>query len=901
MTSVTQQLVQPVQLHPFVELFQINRLIKNVVIPTAYSKYAQDLSTKNKKQHEILTMLYDDGIKMYMCKHYNDSQCDNIRLLYLLSSQTFPKEWSTLLSLHKDKMKNKQLQTDKFWSCQDVLMCSFQYLDFLSLNCCSLVCCNFLFTAFNPNSVYCLNLNDNVDKQMLDHINDMNLRGWKRLSNVKHLNLDIRFLTLKFKEKVDQFEDKIDESLWVKSLADITRKFRSAVTIATKEEAHICLSSNFINGFLSIRSIRILSLVFKKYDPNIINFMLKLADSDMISTTNNIKKFSFQVLDTINNIDRYCTGNAKILIQNCQLKLLNCEECVLYNAHFQVALSKQCKYIKLGYQCFINILSAVRNDDMPSDISNEIAEQFKQWRLSLPELAIADTPLFTKYLKSNLVSDLHKIERVELKQIEFVDISTLDSRKVEKVKFIKTICDKMCNVKRLKVCGGLTNDTYCVWKQLIPIVLKNNGKICIDNLTNNSTQISSKLVAHDVLIHWNKIKDVAVFKKFLIHELRMDTVETISLILDTPEVFSTLDDASVDNIHFDDLLNVFFYISTVSDGSREISPHPLFSKLDSKEKFNQHGVSIGGVNNTACVGYRVMTEHDNGEMGKEICEKIVKVEVLMINEQRKQIFLHYNAYVFLPDETVCTRGSAGGYHKLPNDNLYPASFVGRRKRRGRSFLTRRPTLKWHDEIENLKCISIREKGKLEEKVCSKFVAVVTGQKLIQVMSFIIDINQRRINKNIKSSISNECRSFMIGLDIDVHSNMFDKSRTCTLNADDIDIDNKHDKMILNVFQTVEKLILKSIPINIKIRGIIKHNQQSRILCKEYQRIFESVFKFIKQNNNENGNLYKAPKCCNEYWIALNTFTITFTKGQVFDKNGEMHQSICAQIQTASRV
>ena len=72
-STLPQQLIQ---LHPFEELFQIHRLIKTGINSTTYIKFAQYLSTTNKKQYEILTKLHDNGIKMYMCKHYSDDECD---------------------------------------------------------------------------------------------------------------------------------------------------------------------------------------------------------------------------------------------------------------------------------------------------------------------------------------------------------------------------------------------------------------------------------------------------------------------------------------------------------------------------------------------------------------------------------------------------------------------------------------------------------------------------------------------------------------------------------------------------------------------------------------------------------------------------------------------------------
>ena len=271
-------------------------------------------------------------------------------MLYSVSFQTFP----------------------KFWSCKDVVIHSFQYLDFLSLNCCSLVCSSFLLMSFNPSCVYCLNLNDDMDKQVLEHVNNMNLRGWKRLSNLKHLHFNVSSLRLEFKEKIetkdedkDQLEDDIDGLLWLKSLDKIVKE----EGITTKE-TQMCVSPSFVNGLLSIQTIEILNITLKSYGFGTADFILDLSESRMISNTNSIKQFTFIVgkpLDGyfVNNDRDYCR------LTNCQLKLLNCEKCVLSNVHFQVALSNKCQYVQLKNKCFVNVLSVIQDDDTVFDTKTE--------------------------------------------------------------------------------------------------------------------------------------------------------------------------------------------------------------------------------------------------------------------------------------------------------------------------------------------------------------------------------------------------------------------------------------------------------------------------------------------------------------------------------------------------
>ena len=63
-----------------------------------------------------------------------------------------------------------------------------------------------------------------------------------------------------------------------------------------------------------------------------------------------------------------------------------------------------------------------------------------------------------------------------------------------------------------------------------------------------------RLIAHNVFLKSNSIRDIAALKAFLKHSLQTEKVELVSLVLDT---------GTVDiNIDPNDLLNVFFGIST---------------------------------------------------------------------------------------------------------------------------------------------------------------------------------------------------------------------------------------------------------------------------------------------------------------------------------------------------
>ena len=202
-------------MHPFAQLFEINRLIANESIFCHLLSSTTDTQSKARK---IVYKLNQHGLEKYMKKLYKDDECSDIDSMYWFCMKQFPIEWSNLISISL-KTPNKSLTTDKrdnsgsshqtdentfskqFWTCKDIIMKSFQYLDYLSLVNCDNVCSQFLIIAMNGGSFS--NHLKLVEEHQFKHLNKMSLgtstRHWKRFTLCKHLVLDFRKIA-KFRE-----------------------------------------------------------------------------------------------------------------------------------------------------------------------------------------------------------------------------------------------------------------------------------------------------------------------------------------------------------------------------------------------------------------------------------------------------------------------------------------------------------------------------------------------------------------------------------------------------------------------------------------------------------------------------------------------------------------------------
>ena len=793
--------------HPFVKLLHLKKLIRTRSIKKAL--FAKAINNCDQQEFTILTKLHDHGIKEYMSKHYNENQCDDIDSVYRLSQQYFGKQLAKITSLHhrkddqsatakktrKEKEKEKNISC-RFWSCKDIVMKTFQYLNVLSLNACSLVCINFLSHSYNPSSIYRLILNDetksNAQHICLSAANAMRSRDWKRFGNCKHLEL----------------------GMWKHQEYDLT------------------FSKTFINGLLSLRYIEIFDFGVLKYAPGVVLFVKKLSKSNCM--VNGIKKFTFCAQSKADERDK---------LYNCRVKLMNCETCVLSNVGFKVILSNKCQHLTLNE----NIL----------DKNFDYSENSKR-----------------------SVSDLSNIKTLTLYETNFGESKMSEN-------WWNSLCSQFININQLKICGDMTKHTLLFWQGLMQRIIANQGRVFLNvadlsimhTLSNDEI---GKLITHDICIHlgsnleflddtsWSVIKNI---KKLLKHASIYQNVNSLTL-----KVWSNTND----------ILNAFFHILKMDEETnytkpltRQLAPHQVFSKLVTRKDFEKQGVFPGNCNQWA-VGWRV--EHGNisfknntdaysgdrrscsdsgNAANSEKNEAIVKVHALIVNSNGR-VFLHYEHM-----KKYFGTESNGGWHNLPNDNLYPASFVGSKYRLINDLNVDWPY--WYNNALKLNCICVKT-GTTNKKTT---LSSLTMPTLDNIVLFMIDINENKMSKQKDTTIDGVNR---IGLDISGYCNIDDDKKITT-----------------NVFENIKKLILLSIPIRLNFNIVGKEKEQElEIKHKQWlQELFNSVFDDINE-------WYKTPVCNDKFWNVLDKPKITFTCCRV-KMCGKIQQGVCVLVQTAQQL
>ena len=164
----------------FVRLFVIHRVLNNanynsndsINIDTVVSE-----STLNKALHssaqQILSQLMKHGIKDYMNKHYKEkNQANTIEIIFnQIILKQFTKEYQNVTlyptvtiagNTTESSDENKTNYQNLLFNTTDIMCSMFQYFsDFNDnneyigdLSNCSLVCSQWFYHAFNPNSIY---------------------------------------------------------------------------------------------------------------------------------------------------------------------------------------------------------------------------------------------------------------------------------------------------------------------------------------------------------------------------------------------------------------------------------------------------------------------------------------------------------------------------------------------------------------------------------------------------------------------------------------------------------------------------------------------------------------------------------------------------------------------------
>ena len=808
--------------------------------------YVSTVLSKNitKDQRAILTKLRKCGIKEYMCKHFNHDQCDEIDLLYHLSRQYLGNQLAKITSLHyhgddqsattkqkttdkeklKKEMKNNNIVARRFWSCNDVVIKTFQYLNLSSLNACSLVCINFLGHSYNPSSIHHLMITyepkSDGSSICLNTANEMRLRDWHRFTNCKHLDL----------------------VMWGKG-----------------DDDKLLFSQTFINGVLSLKQVEILNCRFQEYEKQVVDFIRKLSQPNTI--LNNIKELTFSVTSELSYPDDH-------ELKNCQFKSINCEKCSLSNVFFKVILSNKCHNLMLNYN---TLDENVRYLEMKNDEKND------------------DVNVNTN---SDSCSDLSGVKTLTLNGTNFYHWDSASNLRMNDVNNScwESMCSQFTNLENVILSRKMkyATDAFSCWQELMAHSNANKGRVIFDTtnlsivLTLSKNKQMNKFIAKDVSISnlpsWVSIVNV---KKWLKQPFMYENINSL-----TVKVFRN---------GANDALNGFFNVLKMDEETnytkpltRQLAPHQVFSKLKTKQDFEKQGI-FPGSSDKCLVGWRVthgdikndaenndrgdnndvkVNSNDNDNDSSDKYESIVKALIVMINSSGRA-FVHYNSM----DKYFGTK-SKGGWHNLPNDNLYPASCVESNYKLISNLNLDWPY--WYDNALKLNCICVQTglingARKRDWEVSSKpKLECVGAQTLDNIVLFVMGMNKNKCSKELRDNDYNR-----IGLDISGYCDLYDDK-----------------KIVTNLFGNIKKLILLSIPINFSII-IVSKDKKDEI---KYKQLFKDFFNSVFGNISE---WYKIPVCNEKFWKVFDKPKIEFTCRSI-KMFGKMQQGECLNVQTADR-
>ena len=362
----------------------------------------------------------------------------------------------------------------------------------------------------------------------------------------------------------------------------------------------------------------------------------------------------------------------------------------------------------------------------------------------------------------------------------------------------------------------------------------------------------NNLIADDLSVNlrlnnnsWQSIRSA---KKFLKHPSIHENLNSLTL-----KVWSNANDT----------LNGFFHILKMDlqtnytrPSARQIAPHKIFSKLKSEEDFKAQGVWMSD-----SVGWRVYHEnfqnnfHNNNNhndivssnvnSNNDIIEAIVKVEVFVISKMGK-VFLHYG-----PMAQYFGTKSHGGWHKLPNDNLYPAIFAESNYTLVSNLNVDWPY--WYDDALKLNCVRVESSSKTKP---------IRVQTIDNIVSYMITMNEWKLNKFKHCEKGrHETRKTIWRIGIIINCG-------CDLYYDSF---GDYAEIATNLFKNIKKLILMCIPINFFIVITTKDKIKKKLISDLFSSVFDNINEW-----------YNIPQCDYTFWNVLNQAKITFdSSGKYF--------------------
>ena len=483
------------------------------------------------------------------------------------------------------------------------------------------------------------------------------------------------------------------------------------------------------------------------------------------------------------------------------------------------------------------------------------------------------------------------------------------------------ICKQIQHINGFQECTRLKQLTIVhpnktaakIWQKLSPIVLSNNGNIkitfecCYDAWDINKA--IAKKHNHRNKLYLNQLEFTGMTNSG--DELVYELLKNTSVKNEVEKVEFNFNGNTDHNPEDLDLCHIFFLKlcngnnyddidSIVQRRKRQvftklIFPDPIWSEIDSREKFAQVGI-VCGVDNKCDVGWEIDYP----------CETIIKVRALSLNEKNHKVFLHYGSM----HQCFTNEKCKGGYHQLPNNRLHPppaiqpsVSFgIAAKYHNTYSFYhghgyyndTNNDT---HDDNEENSDDHIDEiddnSDKDDDSDDIDMMLFTRLQKLntigISYKTPYIDFNAEWIidalnfivllNTTCKSMRSGNSDKNIVGLDMNVEIPGISGDST-TWNA------------MENIFNALSKAICAKIPLSIRIvkKQILRCKNETHFsaMKQKYQKMFQNSKNngFRKYfENHANKNLRSTQHRCDVQY-----------KLQVIDNK----MILCLQIQTTSR-
>ena len=298
----------------FIQIFLVNRFCQ------LYKEDVNSLLTLLPKEHKLsaqnlISLLDDLGIVEYMNQLSDDKDDFETAVSTLIDNMTtkYPDTFHNLIySSSYSSKQNHPFQQSILYQ-PDMFISILQYLDLESLNSCSLVNSHWLINVFNPNCVQFLDFNDIAVKGS----------GTTKIDNDNHKRVGQRFCNAKY-ICINDWNDQIDFGVASKILchcnSSMVEKLEMSVRNYQDKDSFKCIK------------------LLQKFGPKLQLFQFMTDESPIFSIDD--KGYTYQ----------------RTLFYD-SIHLMNCERIDISGGLFPIIITKKCKKLSLGYECFLDYTS----------------------------------------------------------------------------------------------------------------------------------------------------------------------------------------------------------------------------------------------------------------------------------------------------------------------------------------------------------------------------------------------------------------------------------------------------------------------------------------------------------------------------------------------------------------